>query len=323
MHQNQVKTYDNFLDITSMLFGGVGSPPTYNIYYSVRPGVMHMALVCENFGGWCAFGWSPNCSMVGSDAVVGYIDSVTSQGYVQDFLLQGKTFPTASSCNSFTVAGNNSACADDVKESVLDCVNNAQFVAGNNTNNTFMTIEFTRPLVASDQCDVTIPLDTAFCAVFSLGQFQSGGSVDPWPNNIAEHSWRAGPTIPDIIWTIPANISTTAGTTGTTGGSTTSTSTSTSAAASSTTGTTGAASTSTPTSAAATSAGTSSTSSPTSGTNCNDLNSKCQSMCGTATVKQCTCVNNAPVAQCGSSSDASIGFVALEFVIGVIAVLLL
>jgi len=317
------QTYDSFIDVSSLLTDGVGTPPTYHVYYSVRPNTMHMALVCENFGGWCAFGWSPTCGMIGSDAVVGYVDSVTSLGFVQDFYLQGKTFPTAASCNSFTVAGNNSACADGAKEASLDCVNNAQFVAANNTNSTFMTIEFTRPLVASDQCDVAIPLNTSFCVIFSLGQFQSGGAVDPWPNNIAQHEWRATPGL-QIIWNIPANFTTstataTTATTATATTATATTATATTATATATTATTATATTATATTATGTS---SSTGSPTSGTNCNNLANQCQTMCGASGVVQCTCVNNTPVAECGSLSAAAIGFVAVELVVAMIFALL-
>jgi len=202
--------YNNVINATGTLLNNDGSANDHYfvIYYSVLEPNIHVGIVCDtDAGGYCAFGISTSGLMVGfkpgvgsipSDAAVGYINESGSV-IVEDFILGGRL--TSNNCP------NTGAVCADTSSGFVGCENNVVVRNGGRGSGNFIWFEFSRPLAASDECDVEIPVNgSAISILSSYGAFLNG-SVFPF--NVDQHEGH-GPQETNVTF-LPA---TTTGTTG-------------------------------------------------------------------------------------------------------------
>jgi len=183
----QLTGYSNIVNGTGTLLNNDFSQNnTFVIYYSVIVPDIHVGIVCETDSpGYCAFGVSttgqmvdfiPPSTNIASDAAVGYINS-TGQAVVEDFILGGRL--TSNNCPSGIAV-----CADTQSTVGTTCKNNVVVVDGGRSGN-YIWFEFTRPLAASDSCDVAIPFNgTAIGVLFAYGGFLNAST---FPFNVDQH----------------------------------------------------------------------------------------------------------------------------------------
>jgi len=178
--------YDQFVNLT--LYDQVNfqtSTLFYGLYYSIRLNSIDIGVVCdvstESPIGWCGFGISLSGMMFGangeiSDAVIGYVDDngVFSIG---DFVIKGRNPP-------FSCQFTPSVCLDTFGGS--NCTNNVVSRSGRRQGN-YLIMEFTRPLAASDSCDVAINFSSNFI-IYVIGNAADTGT---FPDTIISHDQRA------------------------------------------------------------------------------------------------------------------------------------
>jgi len=288
-------------------------PTVYQIHYSVRPPIIEIGIVCNSSSvGWCAFGISPDGFMLETDAMIGWMDP-QGNANIQDWFIYGRFPATSASCSG-------SVCPDFTQGG--GCAN--QFVLRNmSRSGPILTIEYTRPLIASDACDRPITPDSPVFVVYSIGVPVAGS----WPYNLQKHNIRTLNT-PDSITFHSFPPTTGAGTTGTTATTAPSGTTATTTAKASTTakGTTAApittattnaattgttakpATTATTATVATTTAAKATTAkAATTAASCQStFTAECTTQCGTSPVVSCQCLENGSVlVQCGSSSSGN------------------
>jgi hypothetical protein len=263
----------------------------FKIYWNATATMLHAAIVCQNISAnqWCAVGISTTGGMLGSDAAIG--TGVGAGFQMVDFQLSAQTQPSAASCPS--VGG---VCADTTNPRSTSCQNNVIARRGSFSGG-YYTFEFSRPLSASDTCDVGIVLDVPSFVIFAVGPTSVG--ADPYPNNILKHTTKsAGGSTRITFTTRPPPV-----TTGTTGQATTG-STGSISGTTQAPSTTGAVSTTTTTTTAtATSSSSTTEGVTTSSDTCPGLEDSCKKICGTQDIVRCLCQRGAPSAECGAASS--------------------
>jgi len=267
--QPQLTGYENMVNLTNeMSPDGVTSVPTYYVYYyTVNETVLQVGTVCDSPGGWCAFGFSPDGTMPGSDVGVGYVDT-GNNGFTLDFTI-GNRFPPVSPCDVTS-----RVCPDT---SGTGCANNLAMKSASRQGN-YLIFEYSRPTKASDTCDREVMINTPIPVIFSLGNVVTGAS---FPFNMIKHAVRTN-TINGSYFmqfnTAPSTSGSNSGTTGKPSGETTGKSSATTSVRSSTTH-------------SATASGCAS-----------NLQQLCSQLCGINPVKDCTCVEGLPNAVCEQST---------------------
>jgi len=308
--------YNYSVKVTNYLSSDVNVPTMY-MYTDTAPGIARVGLVYNTYLGlnisqiWVAVGWTTSCQMLDinqpSDAVVMWMDQ-NNVVHLADFYLYARQVPTTISCQTT----NTSICADTSKPASFGCSNNANLVYSNVTDDGFVIIEFTRPLAASDMCDIPVVTGKSICMLASTGTFQDP-SADLFPDNIDKHLLHvANPYDFNITWPIPP-VSTTASTTamptttGSVSGATGTTAPATTTGVLSTTAGPSSATTGSQTSGSSTTATVSTTAGSTTGpVDCTNLAQKCEENCGSLKVKLCRCVNNQPSVECAAESKGSV-----------------
>jgi len=226
----QLSGYDQIVNVSGTLENnGINvTNQYYVIYYSIILPNIHIGIVCQT-DDWCAVGFSTTGLMVGSngplvvpsDAALGYINS-TGSPIVEDFVLGGRL--TSDNCPSST------AVCPDVGSTVVGCQNDVVVIDGGRANTgNYIWFEFTRPVAASDACDVAVPTNgSSISLLYSSGPFLDGLI---FPFNVDKHDARAPSPAPNHTFVLATTTASTTGrfttgrattgTTGTTGQSTT------------------------------------------------------------------------------------------------------
>lgn len=152
-------------------------PRFFALYFNVRDSEVDLGIVCyaPNAGSWCAFGHNTQVrTMIGADVVIGYVDE-NGVPYAEDFKLFDK-LPPSKPCR-------NAVCPDRTQ---VGCKNNAVLRTGSRVDD-YLVIEYTRPINASDACDLTLPIDEEVYPVIAQG---STNPEESWPFNILQHDYR-------------------------------------------------------------------------------------------------------------------------------------
>eukprot|EP01118_Nematostelium_gracile_P005939 TRINITY_DN1894_c0_g1_i1.p1 TRINITY_DN1894_c0_g1~~TRINITY_DN1894_c0_g1_i1.p1 ORF type:complete len:538 (-),score=106.51 TRINITY_DN1894_c0_g1_i1:86-1666(-) len=208
------KVYEKHVDLTAY----TSANSYYHFYYNITQTHILACVIADvqDYAGYAAIGFSDSGSMLNSDAVLGYVES-NFTAFVNDFYLDGKLAPTARFC----ALGYPSTCPDTGKN--LNCADNLINTFASRSAQ-YLLIEFERPLIASDACDIAIPLDRPVTVVFSAGPTVFRNQ---WPYKAQYHS-TFGAYNMTFRYIPPAPVTTGVPTTGnpttgnpTTGGSTT------------------------------------------------------------------------------------------------------
>jgi len=151
-----------------------------DLYYTINPtGTISIGLV-GNTGvdGWLGFGWSVSGNMTTngqvSDAVLAYVDGVGNVD-ITDFDITGRNPPSITNC-----ATTGAVCPDVGQAGCADQVTNKMA----SRNGVYLTVQFTRPLAASDVCDIAIVPNGKQDIIFAIGPVTSGGV---WPYSAQFH----------------------------------------------------------------------------------------------------------------------------------------
>jgi len=177
--------YQNTYKVKNITDADILTTTYYQIYYNYTATDIHVGIVVDCGATTCWAGWGISVReglMVGSDAALGWVHPNGSV-FIDDFTLQGQ-LPPDTPC----VSGN--ICPDQLFSS--SCQNNVVVRSGSREG-TYIILEFSRPLVASDSCDNPIdPIIPQFVIV-------SAGTIDvpdfelygfTFPFFILQHTWR-------------------------------------------------------------------------------------------------------------------------------------
>jgi len=183
--------FANQLDLSNSLTDGfMNVVKYYMFYYTILGPTINIGMVCLSPDGWCAFGWSPSGQMQTapqpSDAVVCSINPGTGQLQISDFDLIGRSAPDPVQCNSSSTSF---VCPDVSRPG---CADNTFASSGMRIGN-YLMCSFSRPIIASDTCDVAITPGTAQYLIFSLGPTTGSGI---FPYNIQFHTAHTNVTFP-------------------------------------------------------------------------------------------------------------------------------
>jgi len=175
--------YDFNFDLSTSLSNGTStvSNYTYTVYYSIRTGNINIGIVAQEPNipsHWVALGFSNTGNMTKTDAAIAWVDPASGNVSIADFWIQGKKVPSDQICQSTGGA----VCPD----SLVNCTNNVALISGSR-NGGFLVIEYSRPLAASDACDIAINPGFAMNITFSMGPVNQTLS---FPYNLMKHSVR-------------------------------------------------------------------------------------------------------------------------------------
>jgi len=176
--------FANQIDLSGLLTDGFVSVVKYfTFYYTILGPNINIGMVCLTVtDGWCGFGWSPSGQMQTtpqpSDAVVCTTNPQNGQVQISDFDLIGRSAPDPVQCNTSTT---NYVCPDFSRPG---CTDNTFAVGGSRVGN-YLTCTFSRPIAASDTCDVAITPGTPQYIIFSIGPTTGSGV---FPYNIQFHT---------------------------------------------------------------------------------------------------------------------------------------
>jgi len=183
-------SFDFSLNLTNGFTPAV-APQYYHIYYTYTPPTLSMGIVAYSVDGWLGFGWSPSGIMDAlgmlSDAALAYVDPM-GQMFVTDFALIGRVAPTAAGCINTTTG----ICGDTTI--LTGCLDNVSLKSLSRTG-TYLLFEFTRPVIASDICDVAVlPSGSKNQnVIFAVGPTITSS---PWPFNIQFHYYHTNGIFP-------------------------------------------------------------------------------------------------------------------------------
>jgi len=175
-------------------FNPAPQPQYFHMYYTLTPPTLFMGIVAYSLDGWLGFGWSPSGIMqtpnMPSDAVLAYVDTIGNT-FVSDFTLIGRSAPTPTSC-----AGPTPGVCPDI--SIAGCADNIVVKSISRQSN-YLILQFSRPMTASDKCDVAIvPGGANQNAIFALGPTITSM---PWPYSVQFHTYHTNGTTP-INWMV-------------------------------------------------------------------------------------------------------------------------
>jgi len=163
-------------------------PQYYHMYYTFQPPTISIGIVAYSIDGWLGFGWSPSGFMqqpgAPSDAVLAYVDPI-GNAFITDFTLMGRTAPDPVGCKGTSpgVCPDTSiaTCADNINLKLLQRVGN------------YLQVEFSRPVIASDACDVAI-LPSGSPNQFVI--YSLGPTINsmPWPFSVQYHTYHTNVT---------------------------------------------------------------------------------------------------------------------------------
>jgi len=140
-------------------------PRYFVLYYSVQSTTIDIGLVCDTGAtGWCAFGFSPDGTSINSDVVVGWVD-VNNTAFMTGLLIHAKIAPNRTLCEVSTTEDLAQCICPDAD--IENCDDNTIGDTGYRTGN-YLTIRYSRPLIASDACDKAVKNTTNFL-VFAVG----------------------------------------------------------------------------------------------------------------------------------------------------------
>jgi len=167
----------------------------FAIYYKVIPPLLQVGIVCFSVG-WCGFGISSSGFMVNppmqSDVTLGYVDA---QGNVtvNDFAIRGRSAP-------LLCAGTPGVCLDSL---TAGCADNVVMLRGSRVG-MYQSFEFTRPLIASDACDLAVTLDQQIYIIYSWANLTTAA----WPNSVIKHNAKASTPDQIIIGSVTTGVAT-------------------------------------------------------------------------------------------------------------------
>jgi len=175
--------FANQIDLSNVLTDGFMSVVKYYMfYYTILGPTINIGMVCYSPDGWCAFGWSPSGQMQTpvqpSDAVVCSINPANGQVQLSDFNLIGRSAPDPVQCNTTSTSY---ICPDFSRSG---CADNTFAGSGMRIGN-YLSCSFSRPIVASDTCDVAITPGTPQYLIFSIGPTTGSGV---FPFNVQFHT---------------------------------------------------------------------------------------------------------------------------------------
>jgi len=200
--------YDYNMELGNLLTDGhVSSPGTFHLYYSVRSPLIYIGFVADtrDTTGWAGFGFSTTDLMIPGDAAVGMMDVVTPR--LGDFYLSGRQ---ASLSNVFCANGIGAVCYDPMEKAVggLTCADNLSNTSVSRVG-TFLVLQYTRPIAASDFCDLAVNLTGPSNIIYAVGPTTT---TYLWPFNLQYHAVRANTTF-TFIATPPTSAATSVATT--------------------------------------------------------------------------------------------------------------
>jgi len=166
--------FANSVSFTNEQTNGLTAVPTYyQLYYTVNPTTISFGIVADTgVDGWVSLGWSVSGNMTTngtiSDAVLAWVNA-EGTGYVTDFDITGRNPPTIVNCGTL-----GAVCPDTTQ---VGCADQTSAISATRIGN-YITVQFTRPLIASDVCDIAIKPNMPQFIIYAVGPVISGGV---WP----------------------------------------------------------------------------------------------------------------------------------------------